>query len=89
MSSTYTSVLGLKVQETNELFNLFSSSPLLVSSLIMTLRYTTKLLDARSISNSSYEYPQNLVIDRMTMRCLTVDSSLHVHVTDVAGCHIE
>ena len=47
---------ALKVQETSDRF---SSSPLLVSSLVMPLRYTIS------------DYPQNLVVDRMTMRCLT------------------
>ena len=50
---------ALKVQETSDPSDLFSSSPLLVSSLIMTLRYITS------------DYLQNLVVDRMTMRCLT------------------
>jgi len=61
---------GLKVQETFNPSDLFSSSPLLMSSIVMTLCYTT-------------DYPQSLVVDRMTMRCLirppyTCDS-------DVAG----
>ena len=49
---------ALKVQETSDPSDLFSSFPLLVSCLVMTLRYTT------------FDYPQNLVVDRMTMRCL-------------------
>ena len=50
---------AIKVQETSDPSDLFSPSPLLVNSLIMTLRYTTS------------NYLQNLVVDRMTMRCLT------------------
>ena len=35
---------GLKIQETSDPSDLFSSSPLLVSSLVMTLRYTQPLI---------------------------------------------
>ena len=64
---------GLKVQETSDPSYLFSSSLLPVSSLIMTLCYTTS------------DYPQNLVVNRMTMRCLTRPSPPCTYDSDVVA----